>query len=385
MNTYDLKPELNHEILTREQEEAIGNEIEGYRLQEMEILGEIGEAKKIIERIKKRAHEDGSEVELLDIIATSEDMISQPSQAMAIINEQIHTMDPISEKNLGRGVMRIIADTFRGKLVEMRQSPEKEALVSEEIGVSLEKLQSVMLRYDAVDRQLTRAEHFVIAHNMRLVMKMVRQIGGKTSASTEDLVQEGNMGLMKAVDRFDWKRGYKFATYAVYWINTYVRKAAHEQHGSIKVPVHQVDVLGRISRVRAELKTENGGEPTIADISERSGISENRIRSTLSNSISSVSLDQPVSDDGNATMSEIIEDPRSSHVMETDSEQFVNALLGRSDHSTRMAMSKRYAMPFPDDMSSLQEAFNLHKVQKKEGEAIARLKAMCGKKEKKDE
>src|SRR5690606_34976815 len=123
-----------------------------------------------------------------------------------------------------------------------------------------------------------------------------------------DLVQEGNIGLMKAVDRFEYRRGYKFSTYATWWIRQAVSRAVADQGRTVRVPVHMVELIGRITRMSRQIMQETGREPDAAQLAGKMDLSVEKIRAILSAGREPISMETPVFDDDDVRLGDLIED-----------------------------------------------------------------------------
>jgi RNA polymerase primary sigma factor len=137
-----------------------------------------------------------------------------------------------------------------------------------------------------------------------------------------DLVQEGNIGLLRAVDKFEYRRGWKFSTYATWWIRQAVSRALADQGRTIRVPVHMVDTINKLKRISAEMRYETGSEPDLGSVARRMRISESKIRRVQEVPPQPVSLDIPVGEDLATTLVDVIEDSRAKSIpdMVTDTQ-----------------------------------------------------------------
>lgn len=184
------------------------------------------------------------------------------------------------------------------KLRRSRAEFKKElALLKSRDGLSRSKFISLSKAVEKGEHAVREAKHELTEANLRLVVFVAKRYVYYSGMPILDLIQEGNIGLMKAVDKFNYKRGNKFSTYATWWIRQAVSRAVADQSRTIRIPVHAVETLNRLSRVGRVLSNELGREPTIEELAQRSGVSVKKAELVLSSARNPLSTEMPIGED----------------------------------------------------------------------------------------
>lgn len=152
------------------------------------------------------------------------------------------------------------------------------------------------------------AKKRLVECNLRLVVSIAKRYVGKTNMSFSDLIQEGNMGLIKAVERFDYRRGFHFSTYGTWWIRQAISRAIADQARTIRIPVHMVETINKLGRTNRQLWQELGREPTDSEIAERMGITEEKVCEIKRIALEPTSLESPAGEEGDSEVYDFVVD-----------------------------------------------------------------------------
>jgi RNA polymerase primary sigma factor len=195
-----------------------------------------------------------------------------------------------------------------GKLQEDIQACQnKLSALEAETGLTLAEIKDVNRRMSIGEAKARRAKKEMVEANLRLVISIAKKYTNR-GLQFLDLIQEGNIGLMKAVDKFEYRRGYKFSTYATWWIRQAITRSIADQARTIRIPVHMIETINKLNRISRQMLQEMGREPTPEELGERMEMPEDKIRKVLKIAKEPISMETPIGDDEDSHLGDFIED-----------------------------------------------------------------------------
>ncbi|MFT5758416.1 MAG: RNA polymerase primary sigma factor [Alteromonadaceae bacterium] len=200
---------------------------------------------------------------------------------------------------------------YSGKLTDIELDVErciyKLNMLEEETYLNVHGIKDINRRMSIGEAKARRAKKEMVEANLRLVISIAKKYTNR-GLQFLDLIQEGNIGLMKAVDKFEYRRGYKFSTYATWWIRQAITRSIADQARTIRIPVHMIETINKLNRISRQMLQEMGREPTPEELAERMVMPEDKIRKVLKIAKEPISMETPIGDDEDSHLGDFIED-----------------------------------------------------------------------------
>lgn len=199
------------------------------------------------------------------------------------------------------------AEKIKRNEEEIRRSITKLKMIEEETSLSVQNVKDISRRMSIGEAKARRAKKEMVEANLRLVISIAKKYTNR-GLQFLDLIQEGNIGLMKAVDKFEYRRGYKFSTYATWWIRQAITRSIADQARTIRIPVHMIETINKLNRISRQMLQEMGREPLPEELAERMQMPEDKIRKVLKIAKEPISMETPIGDDEDSHLGDFIED-----------------------------------------------------------------------------
>jgi RNA polymerase primary sigma factor len=208
------------------------------------------------------------------------------------------------------------AAAINRNLYDLQRAQRKLIQIEETIGLSLADIKEVNRAMSIGEAHARRAKKEMVEANLRLVISIAKKYTNR-GLQFLDLIQEGNIGLMKAVDKFEYRRGYKFSTYATWWIRQAITRSIADQARTIRIPVHMIETINKLNRISRQMLQEMGREATPEELAERMEMPEDKIRKVLKIAKEPISMETPIGDDEDSSLGDFIEDTTLSSPVDT--------------------------------------------------------------------
>jgi len=287
-----------------------------------------GHRDKKVEKIRKDLIAQIMELKLTpkvvdQLVGSMRDLVARIRQHEKVIMElcvdkakmprkEFITSFPDNEANLEWLQQQIDSGARYAKVLKQHQdeilrAQQKLAAIEQEAGLSIANIKDINRRMSIGEAKARRAKKEMVEANLRLVISIAKKYTNR-GLQFLDLIQEGNIGLMKAVDKFEYRRGYKFSTYATWWIRQAITRSIADQARTIRIPVHMIETINKLNRISRQMLQEMGREPTPEELAERMEIPEDKVRKVLKIAKEPISMETPIGDDEDSHLGDFIED-----------------------------------------------------------------------------
>ena len=304
-------------------------------------------------------------------------------------DDKLRIIKKIEKLNLKTDVVKVFAEELKKmwEQVESYRTSDKKRCKSEmkilesNLGLRAVEITRAIKELELSEIELDHAKGQLIESNLRLVISIAKRYMGK-GLSLGDLIQEGNIGLMRAVDKFEYQRGYKFSTYATWWIRQAISRAIADQSRVIRIPVHMIENINKVHKVTKEFVQELGVEPTPEEIAKRLKIPLDKVKNILKISKEPISIETPIGDEDDTMLKDFIEDKSNLSpldlVIREDLKTLIDNMLCKLSPKEELVIRKRFGIgeEAPQTLEDVGQAFDVtrERIRQIQVKAIRKLK-----------
>lgn len=307
--------------------------------------------------------------------------ITKTTKSEDNLKEIVELIHQVNLKN------HVIKDLYRelrkrcAQLIKNRKLRGSKDRLLKETGIPLEDLLDILNKIKHYDTTVDKAKATLIESNLRLVISIAKKYVNR-GLSFGDLIQEGNIGLIKAVEKYEYKRGYKFSTYATWWIRQSITRAIADQSRTIRIPVHMIEHINRINRAIREFVQEHGQEPSIEELANKLKIPIDRIRDIMKIEKEPLSFETPIGSDEDAFLKDFIEDENMQSPLDlainSDLKRQIEKVLSTLTEKEQRVIKKRFGLDdeCPKTLEEVGQEFDVtrERIRQIESKAIRKLK-----------